>query len=323
MKLVGKIHQVFFFIGLCFSMAGCVQNPAPVMTTLPTPQERLISVPTGTAASNLKAGDDSVSAIPPSGCSQGLLETAVRALQTADSFRMTSQEVISYRADFENGESQTVYGEFITTYEIRSSPQIKVRASHEYRYSPAASFDSYETYYFEQEGVYYEQRTENGDSLGPEEIRREEIEPFAGDIFQTLTAYYPGAVCASLEEAEAVYVLQHPAWYTLNRGIGFADLGMLKMQEDGDSLIKRYVEDHYSEVKPIRFLIYVARDSGYITKVVVDDREFMASVWEAVDQALHESGGSTSELPSYHILEDHRMEYAFGAYERIADFEIP
>lgn len=310
MKKNWNIYPLIFLFGLCFSAAGCAQNTAPAMTDPPasergfTPVEQEITTPGPVL-------DDDPPHVNPPVDPPTLLETAVHALQAADSFQMTAHEVVAYRVDPVEGESRSVYGEFITTYEVRSSPRINIHARHEYRYEPEARFDKQQTLLFEQDGAYYQQIIENGDRFEPEEIAREEVEPFAGVVFQTLTAYYPEAQYLYQDEAAAVYVLRHSQWYTLERGIGFADLGMLVLQEDWDSLIKQYVSDHYPEVAPIQFLIYVSRDTGYITKVVVLDRAFMESVWEAVNQALRESGGTAARLSAYQMLEDHQMEYVF------------
>lgn len=80
-----------------------------------------------------------------------------------------------------------------------------------------------------------------------------------------------------------------------------------------DELIKQYVAAHYLDIQTIRFKIFISRETGYITDVLLDDRAIMQSVWVAMNKALTEKGVNENSLPTYRVLEAHQMEYIFSS----------
>jgi hypothetical protein len=135
--------------------------------------------------------------------------------------------------------------------------------------------------------------------------------------------------CSSQAEFEtesdgvAVYILDHPEWYRLERAVGFADLGFLRAQENGEQFVKEYAAEHYPNVKTVRFTIYVAINEQVITKVLVDDSDFMDSVWADVDRALIERGEKPENLTRYEVMNENGAEYLFSNFNQVQDFEIP
>ena len=120
----------------------------------------------------------------------------------------------------------------------------------------------------------------------------------------------------------AVYVLEHPKWYRLEGATGFANLGLLYGQEGSEQIIEQYVTEHYANVETIVFTIYVAVDERVITKVEVDDRDFMISLLADVDRALIEQGAKAETLNRYVIMDENGSEYLFSHYNQVQDFEI-
>jgi hypothetical protein len=138
-----------------------------------------------------------------------------------------------------------------------------------------------------------------------------------------LVTYSDQARFVAQSDGVAVYVLDHPKWYILEGAIGFADLGFLHGQENGEQFVEQYVAEHYPNVETIVFTIYVAVDEGVITRVKVDDRDFMASLWAEVDRALIEQGAEAETLTRYVIMDENGAEYFFSNYNQVQDFEIP
>jgi len=117
-------------------------------------------------------------------------------------------------------------------------------------------------------------------------------------------------------------VLEHPEWYRLRGAAGFADLGFLYGQEDGARLVEQYAAERYPNVRGVRFTIHVAMEDETISTVLVDDAEFMLSVWAEVDRALIAEGVEPSGLTRYEVMDEHGAEYHFAQYETVPDFSI-
>jgi len=141
-------------------------------------------------------------------------------------------------------------------------------------------------------------------------------------IYQTLPTYSDRAEFVGERDGEAIYVLEHPEWYRLRGAAGFADLGFLYGQEDGARLVEQYAAERYPNVRGVRFTIHVAMEDETISTVLVDDAEFMLSVWAEVDRALIAEGVEPSGLTRYEVMDEHGAEYHFAQYETVPDFSI-
>jgi hypothetical protein len=286
-------------------------------THLPAVRDtELAKIPTVTASVNGSEPLDSSSA-------GEILNRAVTNLLNATSFEVSVHDVRAYKIIETNGETTLVYGEFHAKYEVIRLPALKVHVSYEYRYDPGANFEKYDSYTYQENGKYF---TRNVDTSGPRdemEIDPEQIEPITGDVYSTLVNYSDQAEFITESNGTAVYIIEHPEWYKLKGAIGFADLGFLYMQEDGEQLIEQYVKEHYLDVKTILFTIYVAVDEHLITRVEVNDRDFMVSIWGEVDRALIEGGEKPENLTRYEVMDVNGAEYLFSRYNQIQDFEIP
>jgi hypothetical protein len=252
-----------------------------------------------------------------------VLDSAVTNLLNATSFELSAHEVRAYQIIEAHGESKVIYGEFNTNYELLRLPALKVRGHHEYRFDPQADFLGYDSYTYQVNDNYLTRLDEDSDVGEAEEIDLQQIEPIAGDVYQTIAAYSDHAKFVTESDGIAVYVIEHPAWYKLKSAIGFADLGFLYMQENGEQLVEQYAAERYSDVETIRFTIFVAVDEQLITRVEVDDSEFMVSVWAEVDRALNEQGEASENLTRYEVLDHNGAEYLFSNYNQVQDFEIP
>jgi hypothetical protein len=192
-----------------------------------------------------------------------------------------------------------------------------VYGNHAYRYDPQASFIRYDSYTYQESGQYFTQLLENTGTSDAEQITFDRIEPFSSDVYQTMVTYSNQARFVADRDDFAVYILEHPEWYVLERAVGFADLGFLYGQENGESLVKQYVEEHYANVETIIFTIYVAVDEKVITRVEVDDRDFMTSFWAEIGRALIEKGAEADTLPHYVIKDESGSEYLFFNYNQV------
>lgn len=251
-----------------------------------------------------------------------LLKSAVANLQRATSFQIAAHDIRAYQNIDTRGKTVTVYGETNTNYAIIRIPTLKVHQYNAYRYDPQAAFKI--------ENVYVYEDTKSGkyliryDDNAAEEIDLHQIDPMAGDIYQTLITYFDRAKFVTESNGIAVYSLEHPEWYKLKGAVGFADLGFLTLQKNSEQLIKQYVAENYPNVKTIRFTISVAVDTQTITKVVVDDKHFMHSVWEAAALALiQKEGGDPRTLAHYKVMDVNGCEYLFSKYNQVQNFEIP
>jgi hypothetical protein len=304
---------------------GCrVRTIAPAITTLPATQTSLPSL-VETESALVSTVTSSVIGLEPSVSSYAdeVLNSAVTNLFNATSFELSAHNIRAYQIIDTNGETRMVYGEFTTNFTVIRLPTLKVHGSFEYRYDPQADFQKFDSYTFQENGKYINRIDEISGTGDAVEIDPEQIRPFVGDVYQTLVTYFDQAKLVTESEGKAVYVIEHPEWYTLKGAIGFADLGFLHAQENGEQLIRQYVAEHYPNVKPILFTIYVAIDEQLITKVEVNDREFMVSIWAEVDRALIEFGEKPENLTRYEVMDVNRAEYQFNNYNQVQDFEIP
>ncbi len=236
---------------------------------------------------------------------------------------MSVHDVRAYQIIDTNGETMLVYGEFTTNYAVIRLPALKVHGSYEYRYDPQADFLKYDSYTYQENGKYFARIVEFSGTGDEVEVDSEQIEPITGDVYQTLVTYSDQAEFVTESDGIAVYVIEHPEWYTLRGAIGFADLGFLYMQENGEQLIEQYVAEHYLNVEPILFTISVAVDEHLITKVEVNDRDFMVSIWAEVDQVLIEQGEKPENLTRYEVMDVNGAAYLFSNFNQVQDFEIP
>ena len=312
---------------ICISMSvflvGCRTGVVPGMTPSPTTQTSLLAVMETEPALTPTVRATAIRSEPPISSNAEVLESAVANLLSAASFEMAAHEVRAYQIIGANGETRRVYGEFNTNYAVIRLPSLKVYGHHEYRYDPQADFFRYDSYAYQEDGQYFIQFFENSVTSPAEEIDLQWVEPFAGDVYQTLVTCSDQARFVEESAGVAVYVLDHPKWYILKGAIGFADLGFLHGQQNGEQFVEQYVAEHYPHVETIVFTIYVAADEGVITRVEVDDRDFMASLWAEVDRALIEQGAEAEALTRYVIMDENGSEYFFSHYNQVQDFEIP
>lgn len=310
---------------ICISMSvflvGCSTDVAPTITTSPMTQTSLPAVVETEPALTLTITATAIRPEPPiSSNAAEVLESAVANLSNAASFEMAAHEVRAYQVIGANGETRQVYGEFNTNYAVIRLPLLKVYGNHEYRYDPQADFLRCDSYTYQENSRYFTQLFETSVTSATEEIDLQWIEPFAGDVYQTLVTYSDQARFVTESDGVAVYVLDHPEWYILEGAIGFADLGFLHGQENGEQLVEQYVAEHYPNVETIVFTIYVAVDERVITRVEVDNSDFMASLWAEVDRALIEQGAEAETLTRYVIMDENGSQYLFSNYNQVQDF---
>ena len=266
---------------------------------------------------------DQTDTAPWSGNTDDLLKSAVQTLQQANSFHIEAHETRAYQAKPANGEETIVYGDFFMEVDVLRTPTLKIHTLQSYRYTPEASFETDESFTVQMNDLYEYQTIENGQLLTTETIEVDQVEPFTGDVYQTLIHFSDQSVFVGENDGQAIYVLDHPQWYILNGPLGFADLGIMKMLGMSETEIKQYALENYPSAKPIRFTIYVSIKEQTITKVVVDDKDFMLSIWEDVDRVLIERGEAPENLTHYTILEENISEYLFRDYNQVQDFTIP
>lgn len=252
-----------------------------------------------------------------------VLKSAVANLLNAVSFEMAAHEVRAYQTIGANGATSLVYGEFNTNYTVIRLPSLKVYGNHEYRFDPQGDFLRYDSYSYQENSQYFTRLVENSVTGAAEEIDIQWIEPIGGDLYQTLVTCSDQAKFVTESDGVAVYILEHPKWYKLKGAIGFADLGFLHMQENGEQLVEQYVAEHYPNVETILFTIYVAVDERVITRAEVNDRDFMISLFAKVGRALVEQGVKVETLARYEIMDVNGSEYLFSNYNQVQDFEIP
>lgn len=308
-----------FLVGCSRSVTTPVTTPSLVAQT---PQPAIVKTepvltPTVTAAA---IGPESLN----SSNAGKLLKSAVANLQSASSFQMAAYVVRAYQIIDTSGATKgVVYGEFDTNYAVMRRPTLKVHAKYEDRYNPQDDFVKHESYTYQENGKYFTRFVEASIASDVEEIDLQRIEPMAGDVYQTVVNYFDQAKFVTESDGVAVYILDHPEWYRLEGALGFADLGFLQAQENGEQLVKQYAAEHYPNVKTIRFTIHVAINEQVIMKVVVDDNDFMVSVWAEIDRALIEQGEKPENLTRYEVMSVNRAEYLFSNYNQVQDFEIP
>ena len=192
----------------------------------------------------------------------------------------------------------------------------------QFRFSRDSEYTGEEYYIYEQDGTVLRRTVETEGLTAAEEAGAQSVESFLGDAYQTILQYGTQAQFTAQDADEVVYTLDHPAWYTLQGAVGFADLGLLAMQPDGDELVKDYVEQVYPNVQTVRFILHVSIADQVITKLELDNRDFMQSFFEAYDQALVDQGADPEQLTRYEILPEHCSEFVFGSYNQVPDFDI-
>lgn len=252
-----------------------------------------------------------------------VLNSAITNLLNATSFEMSVHDVRAYRIIDTNGETRLIYGEFNTNYEVIRLPALKVHSNYEYRYDPQADFLKYDSYTYQEKGKYFTRLVEASGTGDAGEIDLQQIEPIASDVYQTLVTYSDHAKFVTESDGIAVYIIEHPVWYKLKGAIGFADLGFLHAQKNGEQLVEQYVAESYPNVKTILFKIYVAVNERVITNVEVNDSDFMVSLWAEVDRALIEQGENAENLIRYEVMDLNGAEDFFNNYNQVQDFEIP
>jgi hypothetical protein len=254
---------------------------------------------------------------------QALLQTALDRFIEAASFQMSFDEIVSYHGIAADGMVTEVYGDFESVYDVLREPEPKVRVQSQFRFSPAADFTD-ETYYgYEEDSKAYMLTFDSEGQPRVEELRGQILETLLGDVYSTVLEYGAQAQFTEQDTDEAIYTLDHPAWYTLQSAVGFADLGFLAMQEDGAELVKDYVEHAYADVQTVRFILHVSVADQAITEVELDNRAFMLSFWDAYNQALVDQGADLAQLTSYEIQPEHHTQFLFGSYNQVPDFTLP
>lgn len=303
-------YCILFFLVLAF-LCGACRSPSP---SISTPTENTVTPADIPILS---------SATPTPVDPQALLQRAIDHFIEADSFQMTSHQITAYRGITAEGIVNTVYGEFNTVSDVLGDPEVKVHVQSEFRYSPGSDFTGEEYYFYEQEGAVFRLSLDGEGQSSIEPIGDGSMEYLLGDAYQTVLQYGKQAQFMAQEADEVVYMLDHPAWYTLQSAIGFADLGFLAMQPTGDELVKDYVEQVYPTVQTVRFVLYVSIAEQVFTKVEMDNQDFMQSFWDAYDQALIDQGADSEQLTQYEILPDHGAEFIFSNYDQVPDFDLP
>lgn len=318
-RAVVCIYVSMFLAGCSTSVTAPAVSTSPVVQTpqLAVVKTEAVFTPTATAAEIEQQSLISSNA-------GELFKSAVANLQSAVSFQMSTHVVRAYRVIEPSGATKmVVYGEFNSNYAVMRLPTLKVHATYEDRYDPQDDFVKRESYTYQENGKYFTRFVEASIASDVEEIDLQRIQPMVGDVYQTLVTCSSQAEFVTESEGVAVYILDHPEWYKLEQAVGFADLGFLRVQENGEQLVKEYAAEHYPNVKTVRFTIYVAINEQVITKVLVDDSDFMDSVWADVDRALIERGEKPENLTRYEVMSANGSEYLFSNYNQVQDFEIP
>ena len=254
---------------------------------------------------------------------QALLQTAVDHFTEAASFQMSLDEIVSYHGIAADGAVTEVYGEFTSIYDVLCEPEPKVRVQSQFRYNPGADFTDEEYYGYEEAGSALLLTFDSEGQPIVEELNGQMLETLLGDVYSTILQYGAQALFTEQEAGEVIYTLDHPIWYTLKSAIGFADLGLLAMQEDGAELVKDYVEQAYPDVKTVRFILHISIADQTITEVELDNRAFMLSFWDAYNQALVDQGVDPAQLTRYEIQPEHHTQFLFSSYDQVPDFTLP
>ncbi len=244
-----------------------------------------------------------------------LLARAVVTLQNTPGFHLNAHTVTSYEGTNAGGEHISVYQEQIIDDTVLRQPVFKVHSCYQTRSDPSDDFTVTNTFAYREGGSYYAIDVNEAGLASKNEIAFEQIEPLAGDVYQTLIHHAGQAEFLSESGGTALYTLDHPAWYTLHEAIRFAGMETLAGHPDSAERLKAYAAETYPQAQPVRFQIAVDVKDQVITRVTVDDRAFMQSIWEA--------GGGTPALTGAEILEPHGSEYTFDRYDQVEDFQIP
>lgn len=254
---------------------------------------------------------------------QELLEQALQNFLTASSLRITTHDITSYQSIAADGTVLSVYGEFNSTYDLIRSPETKMHVHSEYRFSPQSAFYDEEYYLLENDGATTFVNVNEDGTISREDLGIQPVEMLLGDAVQAITEFGINAEFQSLENGEAIYLLEPPSWYLLSGAVRFADLGLLLGQPDSEEQIRAYAEAHYPNVKPAKFILHVSIADQVITAIEGDNRDFMLSFWEAYDQALVEQGADPTQLTQYEVQPENGGESLIGNYNQVPDFAIP
>lgn len=295
-------------VSMLLFVAGCTDGPA-TSSTAPVAD---FATPTQTPTITPTPFDP-----------RALLEKAVNHFVEASSFQMSAHEVVSYQANTIEGTVRTIYGEFKTVYDYLRSPESKVHVHSQFRYSPDSDFIDEEYYLFDQDDTVFMVTSIEDGIPTIEETGGQSVDGLIGDAYQAILQYGTEAHFTEQADGEVVYTLDHPAWYTLQGAISFADLGLLYAQPDGAEMVREYAEQAYPNVQPVRFILHVSIADEVITKVELDNRDFMKSVWEAYDQALIDQGADPDQLTQYEIQPDHHTEVLFTNFDEVPNFNLP
>jgi len=308
----------FILIILCLTLAlvavGCsspmIELPErPKNTSIPTSTQETPMYPLAAntlvrpAASLTPAPTKTVQVSPTATDMLVILKNAVANLAGAESFKMDEHSTRAYNIFSPDGKNRLVFGEFHDHYQVSRAPALTIHCLGEYRYDPEGEFSHFESDTIQIGDVFQTRVIEPAGITTTETVDIKHVTPFSSDIFQTLLNYADQAEFVEENQGNAVYQLTHPAWYELQSAIGFADLGFLSMQEHSEERLKAYAADHYPGVKPILFTISVSMHDQHITRVTMDDRDFMISVWEENHRALVEQGIALEDLPRYQVLD--------------------
>jgi hypothetical protein len=298
---MGKYTRSSLILLVLLLLAACsgeltTASSAPVVTPSAIPQKPSIIQASPTPLPNV------------------LLKTAIQKLQGASAFQMDEQSIRHYQIHEKDDRITTVYGEFHNLYSVSRQPQLDITIHREYRYSPSGAFSLEESEITEKEGKVFLRQISPFTTDPPAEMNRDALEPFNGDVYQTLVQYSDAAVYNGSNGDTAEYILDHPEWYRLQGAVGFANLGFLSTQPDSGRLIEEYVQQNYPDVKTIRFILRVDIARQEVKEVIIEDGDFMLSVWKSVKRAAAAQGGKINEMPEYRVLEDNGTTVTFTGY---------
>jgi len=304
-----------FFLASCqASFTPAPQATAPAVAT-PTAEPK-------PSATQPASGAEAVAGSPAPNPDDPL-NRALEHLQTVSSFQMTAHETLAYQGAAPDGTIVTVYSERIAEHAVIRQPVFKVHTCLQTRSDPQAEFTVVNTYSYPEGGRYYVIDVIESGLASKNEVNFEDIEPLNGDVYQTLIRYAAQAEFVSEQNGEAIYTLDHPAWYALKETLAFPEMEFLAIQENSAQAVQAYAVETYPDAAPIRFTIHVDIEEQVITKVTIDRRDFMLSIWQAMDQTAPAQEEQNEPLTRRQVLDATRSEYLFSQYARVRDFQVP
>lgn len=239
-----------------------------------------------------------------------LLQSSVEKLENADSFKVNYKSITSYSI-IENGTLiKNIYGEFDEVGYFNKKEEIIGYAYTNYRYNKDDDFINLRTYYFEENNTFFIKEEPEDKKLITTQITLEEMIPYKYDGINTIIKYGTQANLIAENNEELVFHLIHPKWYESNGLSSFADLGFLILQED-NTVIEDYVEEHYSNIIPPEFTVYISKEDGLISKIEEDNSAFMSSILDyhnnlvenKMEYIIEKETKSTLEIYNYNINE--------------------